>query len=187
MEVPLKDQLGLVKQKQSRIWPKLSLVNVSYLIVQMGWTIRQWENSLRVWHLQELGVALMSLTELIYRFWVLLLNRFYVSKQLKQDMLNLWYLKTHKSDSKIVQIVLLLWILGMQVVHNSQITLKLYFVLLPWWFLIMLWLLRFLCILMDLLMPVVWLAKLSAHINYVLSSFLHKNIMIMVWERWKVS
>ena len=76
-----KVQLVQEKQKLSRISPKPLQDNVLSSTVLMVSITSSWENSSRVSHPVEHGVASMSLIELISKYYLLLPNRYRVSRR----------------------------------------------------------------------------------------------------------
>ena len=74
-EVLLKVLQVLVKQKLSKIWPKLWLFLVLCSTVQMVLTSSLWENSSKVLLVQVLGVVSINLTESILKCCLSLLSR----------------------------------------------------------------------------------------------------------------
>ena len=146
--------LGLqeqVKPSHVKIWQNLSEGIVLFSTVRIKLQLSWCKNYLQVLHTQVLGHVLINLTELISKFYLLLLSKYLLSDKLyyREKMFDNLNLVEKESILIMIWESLSQWILDMQVERNYLIISRLYSDQSLWWFQTTLWLLKLCCFQRD--------------------------------------
>jgi len=180
MVVPLKAQPVQERPNQLKISLRLLPYSVSSSIALQILVIRLWLSSSKVLLHLDAGIASMSSTELILRYFLLLPSKCWLSEMLLLRMQEPSFSKALSSDLTRLALLTLRWTPVTLVALTCPTTWRPNLDLVLWWYLTTFWLVKSSSIHSVLAEPSTSLSKLSPRWDFHLSSFLHKIIMTSV-------